>query len=149
MPDPSELEQIVRTTGFYASKARNLIGMGNALVERFDGEVPRELADLVTIPGVGRKTANLMRAVVFGLSGIPVDTHVKRLANRLALTEHDDPTKIESDLDALLPSGAQRSEFGLRMILHGRRVCVARNPECGSCVLEDFCPSSLRRASSR
>ena len=139
--DPSELEGIVRTTGFYASKARNLIGMGNALIERFDGEVPSELADLVTIPGVGRKTGNVMRAVVFGLPGIAVDTHVKRLANRLGLTEHDDPVKIEADLDALLPA-ADRSDFGLRMILHGRRVCFARKPECGDCVLADFCPSS-------
>lgn len=140
--DLSELEELVRTTGFYASKARNLIGMGNALVERFDGQVPTELAELVTIPGVGRKTGNLMRAVVFGLPGIVVDTHVKRLANRLGLTEHDDPAKIEADLDALLPV-AERSEFGLRMILHGRRVCLARRPECGSCVLAEFCPSSL------
>lgn len=142
--DPSEVEEIVRTTGFYASKTRNLIGMGRALIERFDGEVPADLADLVTIPGVGRKTGNVMRAVVFGLPGIAVDTHVKRLANRLGLTEHDDPVKIERDLDGLLPE-RERSDFGLRMILHGRRVCFARRPDCGDCVLEDFCPSSTLR----
>ena len=143
--ESTELEEIVRSTGFYASKSRNLIGMGNALVEQFDGEVPSELADLVTIPGVGRKTGNLMRAVVFGLPGIVVDTHVKRLANRLGLTEHDDPAKIERDLQRLLPV-SDHSEFGLRMILHGRRVCFARTPECGACALQDFCPSSALRA---
>lgn len=142
--EPGELEEIVRSTGFYASKARNLIGMGNALIERFDGEVPTELVDLVTIPGVGRKTGNVMRAVVFGLPGIVVDTHVKRLANRLGLTEQDDPVKIERELDRLLPE-RDRSDFGLRLILHGRRVCFARKPECGDCVLEDFCPSSALR----
>lgn len=142
--DPSEVEEIVRSTGFYASKTRNLIGMGNVLIERFGGEVPTELDDLVTIPGVGRKTGNVMRAVVFGLPGIPVDTHVKRLANRLGMTEEDDPAKIERDLDGLLPAH-DRSEFGLRMILHGRRVCFARKPDCPNCVLEDFCPSSALR----
>jgi len=142
--EPSELEEIVRSTGFYASKTRNLIGMGNALVEHFDGEVPTELADLVTIPGVGRKTGNLMRAVVFDLPGIVVDTHVKRLANRLGLTEHDDPTKVERDLQRLLPVAAH-SGVGLRLILHGRRVCFARNPNCENCVIEDFCPSSALR----
>jgi endonuclease-3 len=146
--DPSELEQIVRTTGFYASKSRNLIGMANALIDRFDGEVPSELSELVTIPGVGRKTGNVIRAVVFGLPGIAVDTHVKRLANRLGLTDQDDPVKIERDLDALLPA-ADRGDFGLRMILHGRRVCFARKPECENCVLESLCPSSRLRASNR
>lgn len=143
--ESSELEEIVRSTGFYASKTRNLIGMGNALVEHFDGEVPTELADLVTIPGVGRKTGNLIRAVVFELPGIVVDTHVKRLANRLGLTEHDDPTRVERDLQQLLPV-AEHSGLGLRLILHGRRVCFARKPECGNCVLEDFCPSSALRS---
>jgi endonuclease-3 len=143
--ESGELEEIVRSTGFYASKTRHLLGMGNALLERFDGEVPTELADLVTIPGVGRKTGNVMRAVVFGLPGIAVDTHVKRLANRLGLTEADDPVKIERDLDRLLPE-RDRSDFGLRMILHGRRVCFARKPECGNCALEDYCPSSAVRA---
>ncbi len=142
--DPVELEDIVRSTGFYASKARNLIGMGNALIERFDGEVPTELHDLVTIPGVGRKTGNVIRAVVFDLPGIAVDTHVKRLANRLGLTEHDDPVKIERDLDGLLPE-RDRSGFGLRLILHGRRVCFARKPDCSNCILEDFCPASALR----
>lgn len=139
--DPAEVERIVHSTGFYASKTRNLIGMANALVGRFDGEVPTELDELVTIPGVGRKTGNVIRAVVFGLPGIAVDTHVKRVANRLGLTEHDDPVEIEGDLDRLVPA-RDRGDFGLRLILHGRRVCSARTPDCGNCPLEDFCPSS-------
>ena len=139
--ESGELEEIVRSTGFYASKTRNLIGMGDALIERFDGGVPTELADLVTIPGVGRKTGNVMRAVVFGLPGIAVDTHVRRLANRLGLTEQDDPVKIERDLDGLLPE-RDRSDFGLRMILHGRRVCAARKPDCTRCQLAALCPSA-------
>ena len=140
--DPSELEEIVRTTGFFASKAKNLIGMATNLVERFDGEVPESLDDLVSLPGVGRKTANVVRSVAFGLPGLPVDTHVGRLARRLGLTEHEDPVKIEMELNGHLPAG-ERGDFGLRMILHGRRVCFAKNPRCGDCVLHDICPSSL------
>ena len=142
--EPAELEEIVRSTGFYASKAKNLMGMANALVERFDGEVPTDLADLVSLPGVGRKTANVMRPVVFGLPGLPVDTHVKRVAARLGLTEHTDPVKIELELNDFLPA-ADRGPFGLRLILHGRRVCSARQPNCGDCVLADICPSSATR----
>lgn len=152
-PDPDalagaesgELEEIVRTTGFYASKARNLIGMANGLVDRFDGVVPTGVDDLVSLSGVGRKTANLMRVVVFDLPGLPVDTHVKRVTNRLGLTEHDDPLKIEMQLNSYLPA-AQRGPFGLRVIIHGRRVCHAKRPACGDCTLEDFCPSSALRA---
>jgi len=138
---PPDLEDIVRSTGFYASKAKNLIGMGQALVERFDGEVPTRLEDLVTIPGVGRKTGNVVRSVGFDLPGLPVDTHVRRLSNRLGLTTQDDPVKIELELNSHLPP-RERGRFSLRMILHGRRVCDARNPQCGRCVLEDICPSS-------
>jgi endonuclease III len=137
----TEVEDIVRSTGFYQSKAKNLIGMATALVERYGGEVPTDLADLVTLPGVGRKTGNVVRSVAFGLPGLPVDTHVKRLANRLALTEHEDPVKIELELNGHLRA-ADRGEFSLRMILHGRRVCEARRPRCGDCVLADICPSS-------
>jgi endonuclease-3 len=138
---PPDVEHIVRSTGFYASKTTNLIGMGHALVERFDGEVPTALADLVTIPGVGRKTGNVVRSVAFDLPGLPVDTHVRRLSNRLGLTTQDDPVKIELELNTYLPA-RERGRFGLRMILHGRRICDARNPQCGRCVLEDICPSS-------
>jgi endonuclease-3 len=138
---PAEVENLVRSTGFYASKTKSLIGMAQAVVERFDGEVPTALADLVTLPGVGRKTGNVVRSVAFDLPGLPVDTHVRRLSNRLALTTQDDPVKIELELNAYLPA-AERGRFSLRMIQHGRQICDARNPLCGRCVLEDICPSS-------
>lgn len=144
--DVGELEEIVRSTGFYQNKAKSLIGMATALVERFDGAVPTELDDLVTLPGVGRKTGNVVRSVAFGLPGLPVDTHVGRLSRRLALTTEDDPVKVELELNAYLPP-ADRGPFSLRMILHGRRVCDARAPRCGDCVLEDICPSSELRSS--
>ncbi len=140
--DPAEVEQIIRSTGFYQTKARNLVGMASALVERFDGEVPTGLDDLVTLPGVGRKTGNVVRSVVFDLPGLPVDTHVGRLSRKLALTELDDPVKVEHDLGAHLPP-EEWGEFSLRLILHGRRVCDARRPRCAECVLEDLCPASL------
>lgn len=139
--DPQELEDIVRSTGFYQSKARNLIAMAQALVERFGGEVPTELDDLVTLAGVGRKTGNVVRSVAFGLPGLPVDTHVGRLARRLGLTVEDDPVKVEAELCGYLRK-AQWGDFSLRTILHGRRVCDAKKPRCGECVLEDLCPSS-------
>jgi endonuclease-3 len=142
--DPTELEEIVRTTGFFASKAKNLIGMATEVVTRFDGEVPQSLDDLVSLPGVGRKTANVVRSVAFGLPGLPVDTHVGRLARRLGLTEQNDPVKVEMELNGFLPA-TQRGDFSLRVILHGRRVCFAKKPQCGDCVLEDICPSSLLR----
>jgi endonuclease-3 len=143
--DPAELEDIVRTTGFFASKTKNLIGMATSLVERFDGEVPTSLDDLVTLPGVGRKTGNVVRTVAFGLPGLPVDTHVGRLSRRLGLTEHDDPVKVELELNGYLPA-AERGDFSLRMILHGRRVCFAKKPQCGECNLEEICPASEVRA---
>jgi endonuclease III len=139
--DPSDVQEIIRTTGFYQNKTKSIIGMATALVERFDGEVPTALEDLVTIPGVGRKTGNVVRSVAFDLPGLPVDTHVMRLSRRLGLTEHDDPVKIELELNGYLPA-RERGVFSLRMILHGRRVCFARNPDCASCSLEDICPSS-------
>jgi len=140
--DPTELEEIIRSTGFYQAKAKNLIGMATELLERFDGEVPTDLDDLVTLPGVGRKTGNVVRSVAFDLPGLPVDTHVGRLSRRLALTEHEDPVKVELELNDYLPA-AERGRFSLRMILHGRRVCDAKKPNCAACVLEDLCPSSL------
>ena len=151
--NPSDVEQIVKSTGFYANKTKSLLGMANALVERFDGEVPTALEDLVTIPGVGRKTANVVRSVAFGLPGLPVDTHVGRLSRRLALTTETDPVKVELELNSYLPA-KERGDFSLRMILHGRRVCYAQRPACERCSLEDICPSSRlprrsRRAASR
>jgi endonuclease-3 len=139
--DLSELEEIVRSTGFYANKSRSLVGMAQALVERFDGEVPTRLEDLVTLPGVGRKTGNVVRSVAFDLPGLPVDTHVGRLSRRLGLTTDEDPVKVERQLNSYLPP-RERGRFSLRMILHGRRVCLARRPRCEVCVLADICPSS-------
>jgi len=144
--DPGVVEEIIRSTGFFRAKARSLIGMAMAVEDRFGGVVPSALADLVTLPGVGRKTANVVRSVAFGLPGLPVDTHVLRLSRRLGLTEglapaaRDDPVKVEVALDALVPA-AERGAFSLRLILHGRATCTARRPDCGRCRLADFCPS--------
>ncbi|MEY2582197.1 MAG: endonuclease [Ilumatobacteraceae bacterium] len=147
--DPREVEEIIRSTGFYQNKTKSLIGMAQALMERFDGEVPTSLEDLVTLPGVGRKTGNVVRSVAFGLPGLPVDTHVLRLSRRLGLSELDDPVKLELELDGFLPP-KEWGPFSLRMILHGRRVCDAKRPRCEECVLEDICPSSrLPRRASR
>ncbi|MDA8291897.1 MAG: endonuclease III [Actinomycetota bacterium] len=139
--DPGVVEEIVRSTGFFRSKAASLVAMAGAVVERFHGEVPDALEDLVTLPGVGRKTANVVRSVAFGLPGLPVDTHVGRLSRRLGLTSESDPVKVEADLCAVLPA-PEWGEFSVRLILHGRETCRARRPACGSCLLADLCPSS-------
>jgi endonuclease-3 len=140
--DPAELEEMIRSTGFFRSKAKSLIGLGQALEERFGGEVPASIDDLVTVPGVGRKTANVVLSVGFDVPGFPVDTHVTRITRLLGLTKEVDPVKIERDVCALLAPTAWGA-FSLRLILHGRRVCIARRPRCGECVMSDFCPSSL------
>ena len=139
--EPSELEQIIRSTGFYQSKARNLIGMAQKVVADFGGEVPSDLDDLVTLPGVGRKTGTVLRSVVFDLPGLAVDTHVGRLSRRLGLTVEEDPVKVEKVLNAFLPP-PEGGRFSLRLILHGRRVCDAKKPRCDACELNDICPSS-------
>jgi endonuclease-3 len=139
--DPADVERIIHSTGFFRSKAKSIIGMARALDDHFGGEVPTELEDLVTLPGVGRKTGNVVRSVAFDLPGLPVDTHVGRLARRLKLTTETDPVKAELDLNALV-APAERGRFSLRMILHGRQVCFARKPDCGRCVLLDLCPSA-------
>jgi endonuclease-3 len=139
--DPRKLEEIIRSSGFFRSKAKSLIGMATAVEERFGGEIPCDLDDLVTLPGVGRKTGNVVRSVGFGRPGLPVDTHVGRLSRRLRLTDQTDPVKAELDLNALVPP-EERGNFSLRMILHGRRVCHARKPDCPACVLNDICPSA-------
>ncbi len=138
--DPLRLEELIRSTGFFRSKARNLLGMSQALCEHFDGEVPSEMEDLVTLPGVGRKTANVVRSVAFDLPGLPVDTHVARLSRRLGLTESDDPVVIERDLDEIIAPD-ERGAFSSRLILHGRKVCIARAPRCAICILADICPT--------
>ena len=139
--EPEAVEELIRPTGFYKNKTRSLIGMASALSERYDGEVPGAMAELVTVPGVGRKTANVVRSVALGLPGLPVDTHVIRLSHRLGVTAESDPVKIEQELNPMVPA-AERGDLSLRLILHGRRVCVARKPRCGQCVLADFCPSA-------
>lgn len=139
--DPAELEELIRSTGFYKSKAKNLIAMAEGVVDRFGGEVPTRVADLTSLAGVGRKTANVVRSVAFGLPGLPVDTHVARLAGRLGLTSETDPERIEADLNPMVPA-TERGALSLRLILHGRRVCDARRPACERCVLADFCPSA-------
>ncbi len=139
--DLAEVETLIRSTGFFRSKARNLVGMAQAVVARFGGQVPPAMADLVTLPGVGRKTANVVRSVAFGLPGLPVDTHVQRLSRRLGLTDETDPVKVENVLNTMVPA-AHRGAFSLRLILHGRAVCSARSPRCDRCVLADFCPSA-------
>jgi endonuclease-3 len=139
--NPAELEVLIHSSGFFRSKTRSLVGMAQALVERFDGEVPTKLSDLVTLPGVGRKTGNVVRSVAMGLPGLPVDTHVLRLSGRLGLTSETDPVKVEHDLNPMVPA-SDRGSLSLRLILHGRRVCKARKPRCDACVLADFCPSA-------
>lgn len=139
--DPADVEALVHPTGFFRQKTKSLIGMAGALVERYGGEVPGPIEDLVTLPGVGRKTANVVRSVALGLPGFPVDTHVGRLVKRLDITQETDPVKVERIVDAMVPPG-ERGALSLRLILHGRRVCIARKPRCGDCVLSDFCPSA-------
>jgi len=140
--DTGEVEEVLRSTGFYRQKTKSVQGTARLLLEEHGGEVPTEMADLVKLPGIGRKTANVIRSIGFGLPGLPVDTHVLRLSVRLGLTEETDPVKVEHALGALLPGDA----WGLmseRLILHGRRVCEARRPRCDDCVLNDFCPSAF------
>jgi endonuclease-3 len=138
---PADVEEIVKTTGFFRNKTKSLIGMAQALVERFDSEVPHRLEDLVTLPGVGRKTGNVIRSVALDEPGLPVDTHVGRLSVRLGLTTETDPVKVEYALNEMVPP-AERGRFSLRLILHGRRICLARRPRCGDCLLAGFCPSA-------
>ena len=146
--NPTDVEALIQSTGFFRNKTKSLIGMAAALEERFDGEVPTALVDLVTLPGVGRKTANVVRSVGFDLPGLPVDTHVGRLSRLLGLTTETDPVKAELDLNTMVPPD-ERGKLSLRLILHGRRVCIARRPRCEDCLLNDFCPSSLVRHRKR
>jgi endonuclease III len=138
--DPEELEEMIHSTGFFRSKAKSLIALGQGIDQRFGGEVPVAIEDLVTLAGVGRKTANVVRSVALGVPGFPVDTHVTRLTKLLGLTEQTEPEKIESEVTALVPK-ADWGPLSLRLILHGRRVCIARRPRCGDCTMADFCPS--------
>jgi endonuclease III len=139
----ADVEEIIKSTGFFRNKAKSLIGMAQAIVADHDGQVPRTMEELRTLPGVGRKTANVVLGNAFGVNeGITVDTHVARLSQLLGLTQQADPVKIEQDLTGLFP----RETWALLshlLIFHGRQVCIARRPRCGECVLADICPSSL------
>lgn len=138
--DRTELEEFLRSTGFYRAKANSVMGLGAALVERFDGEVPGKLDDLVTLPGVGRKTANVVLGNAFDVPGITVDTHFGRLVRRWGWTTEEDPVKVEHAVGELIP----RKEWTMlshRVIFHGRRVCHAKKPACGACPLARDCPS--------
>ncbi|HEY8046897.1 MAG TPA: endonuclease III [Streptosporangiaceae bacterium] len=138
--DRAEMEKIIQSTGFFRAKTSSLIGLGQALCDRYGGEVPGRLADLVTLPGVGRKTANVVLGNAFGVPGITVDTHFSRLSRRFGWTVQTDPVKIEQEVGTLIP----RSEWTIlshRLIWHGRRVCHARRPACGACGVARLCPS--------
>lgn len=146
--DVEDIEAIIRPTGFHRAKAKALVGIGAALCERFDGAVPARQADLVSLPGVGRKTANVVLGDAFGVPGLTIDTHVGRLARRLGWTTQEDPVKVEADVAALI----ERREWTLvshRLIFHGRRVCHARRPACGDCAIADLCPSAGLVAGAR
>ncbi len=138
--DRDELEELIRPTGFYRNKTVALIGLGAALVERFAGELPETLAELVTLPGIGRKTANVILGNAFGVPGITVDTHVGRLVRRWGWTEHEDPVKVEQAIGELVPR-RDWTMLSHRVIFHGRRVCHSRRPACGVCPLAGDCPS--------
>ena len=138
--DRAEVEQIIESTGFFRAKTTSLIGLGQALCDRFGGEVPGRLADLVTLPGVGRKTANVVLGNAFGVPGITVDTHFARLSHRFGWTQLDDPVKIEHEVGDLLPK-AEWTMASHRLIWHGRRVCHARKPACGACAVAALCPA--------
>ena len=138
--DQAELEHLIHRTGFFRNKAKNLIGMGKTLGEEFGGEVPQTMGELIRLPGVARKTANVVLGAVWGIAeGVVVDTHVKRITYRLGLTEQTDPEKIEKELMALLPQ-QEWIFYGEAIILHGRETCVARKPKCPVCGLEGVCP---------
>jgi endonuclease-3 len=138
--DRAELEELIRTTGFFRNKTTSLIKLGQALVERFDGQVPNRMADLVSLPGFGRKTANVVLGNAFGIPGITVDTHFGRLSRRWQWTRESDPVKVETAVGLLIP-GKEWTILSHRVIWHGRRVCHARKPACGACSLARWCPS--------
>ena len=134
-----ELEELIRSTGFFKSKAKHLIACGKAVTERFSTQVPRTMEELLTLPGVGRKTANVILGNAFGQPSVIVDTHVKRVAKRLGLTKSDNPDLVEQDLQQLMPK-SQWTAFSQRLLLHGRYVCLARKPQCRTCQVYRHCP---------
>ena len=138
--DRDDVEKIIQSCGFFRAKTTSIIGLGQALCDRFGGEVPRRLSDLVTLPGVGRKTANVLLGNAFGIPGITVDTHFGRLSRRFGWTAEDDPVKVEHEVGALFPR-AEWTVLSHRLIWHGRRVCHSRRPACGACGVGPLCPS--------
>ena len=136
--DLSELEQDIKPTGFYRNKARNIKETAKMIIEKFNGQVPDNLDDLLTLPGVGRKTANLVLGDIFGKPGIVIDTHAKRLSNRIGLSKNEDPTKIEFDLMKIVPK-ENWNKFCHQLVYHGRAVCKARKPECSECGILKYC----------
>jgi endonuclease-3 len=138
--DRDELETMIRSTGFFRNKTSSLIGLGTALVERFDGVLPHTLEELVTLPGIGRKTANVILGNAFGIPGITVDTHFGRLVRRWQWTEETDPVKVEFAVADMIPK-KEWTDLSQRTIWHGRRICHAKKPACGACALADDCPS--------
>jgi endonuclease-3 len=138
--DRADLEELLRPTGFFRAKTNSVLGLASVLVEKYGGEVPGRLEDLVTLPGVGRKTANVVLGHAFGIPGITVDTHVGRLVRRWELTAEEDPVKVEAVLNDLLPR-KEWTIFSDRAIFHGRRICHARKPACGACAIAKACPS--------
>ena len=138
-----DVEAIIRSTGFFRNKARSITGLARAVVERHGGKLPNSMVELLVLPGIGRKTANVILGNAFGKNeGVVVDTHIGRLAKRLGLTRHTDPVKVEQSLIALFPR-ASWTLLAHLLIWHGRRTCVARKPRCGECVLADLCPSAV------
>jgi len=146
--DPAVIETLIKPTGFFRLKTRRIIAASRALVELFGGQVPTTMEDMIKIPGIGRKTANVILGAGFDSPGFAVDTHVTRLTNRIGLVATKDPVKIEYQVCAMVPK-EEWTALSLRLILHGRRVCLARRPRCEECVLNDFCPSSLVRPGRR
>ena len=139
--NPNELQQEIRPTGFFRNKTKSIMGASEAIVEKFGGQVPRTMDEILTLPGVARKTANVVLGTAYGIpSGVVVDTHVMRLARRLDLTKHEDPKKIEEDLMRVIPKD-KWIQFSHQLIWHGRRVCIARKPKCVECNLESICYS--------
>jgi endonuclease-3 len=139
--NPADVEKLIKPTGFFRAKTQRIIAASRTLVELFGGEVPSNIEDLLKVPGIGRKTANVILGAAFGLPGFAVDTHVIRLTNRLKLVATKDPVKIEYQVTSMVPK-EEWTGLSLRLILHGRRICIARRPKCEQCVLNDFCPSS-------
>jgi endonuclease-3 len=142
--NPEDVETIIKTTGFFRQKTKSIVGAAKAIAERHGGEVPRTMDELTALPGVGRKTANVVLGNAFGINeGIVVDTHVLRLSKRLGLTKNTDPVKVEQDLLPIVPRKTW-AVFSHLLIFHGRRVCFARKPDCAECVLNDICPSAFK-----